>query len=137
MFQFVPDISNRLPPLRGFLGETAQKKTSESARQFCGKAGRIGLSREHAGQDIRTGLAVKGRPPCKHFVQHTAERENITTMIDRFSTSLLRAHVCGRTEDGSRNRGAYKCWRIRQRGRLLFLKCFGKTEPLLFCLRLA
>ena len=57
---------------------------------------------QHCRHSRNSVLSLKCPPPAEHLVQHRPERENIGPRVGRFAFCLLRRHVSGGTEDGSR-----------------------------------
>ena len=47
------------------------------------------------------GLSAKCLPPCSHFVEHCAEREEVRTHVKSFPTRLFRRHITGCADEHS------------------------------------
>src|SRR5215203_1237096 len=54
--------------------------------------------------DVSCSVRVEGPRPCEHLVQDAAERPNVRSLVDRISTSLLRAHVRRGAENDAHSR---------------------------------
>ncbi len=54
----------------------------------------------------------------QHFVQHASKRPDVGPLVDRFATSLFRAHVCGGSKNDAGASGSDRHpGRVRQVGR--------------------
>ena len=64
------------------------------------------LERVSAGSrsSSRRGVALEGRPPVEHLVEHRAEREDVGAVVDRLAAHLLRRHVADGAEHGAGRR---------------------------------
>ena len=76
---------------RGFLRRQRRRRSRSAAGVVGGQRREIRRVLEHAGEDVRDGLAVEQAPAGQHLVEHDAERPDVGAPVDRAARRLLRA----------------------------------------------
>ena len=83
-----------------------------------GHRGPVRFAAENRCDRIGNGFSAKRRLARQHFVQHASKRPDVGPLVDRFATSLIRAHVCGGSKNDAGASGSDRhSGRARQVGR--------------------
>src|SRR6185369_5986892 len=98
----IADVAQAL--LRIFF-ETSLKQAAECRRRAGGKECPVRSALEDCCDGVGKRVALKRQTSSQHFKTDTAKRPDVGPFVDRFSASLLRAHVAGRADHHALNRG--------------------------------
>ena len=93
------DVPNVPEPLLRIFDEAPLQHTPNRRGRPHRKRRPVGLALENFRDGIGNRVTRKRDPAGEHFVEHAAERPDITSLINGLTARLLRAHVGGRPEN--------------------------------------
>ncbi len=103
-----------MKPAPGILLKAPRQQASDTAWRLGWQQPPRRFGADHGGEGVRHGLSGESGRARQHLEEHTPERPDIGTLVDQMPSCLLRAHVCGGTENHAGERSAPRqSWGLR------------------------
>ena len=116
--EFVLYFGDVAQTLLWILLEAPLQHTAHGVGCCLGHRGPVRFAAPNRCDRIGNGFSAKRRLARQHFVQHASKRPDVGPLVDRFATSLFRAHVCGGSKNDVGTSGSDRHRRrVRQAGR--------------------
>src|SRR5262245_10799591 len=96
---FKAHIPNGVPALLTILAQTTTNQLVQFRIQICGQRIELRLGLDDRRQHVRNVLTLECLMSSEHFIQHTAECENIAALIGYTASCLFWRHVSSSTDD--------------------------------------
>jgi hypothetical protein len=93
LFQIDSRIGDVVQALPAVFLQAARHQSPDAARHASRQRVEVGIELQHRRQRVRDRVALEGRAPAEHLVEHRAERPHVAAVVHAVAAGLLGTHV--------------------------------------------